>query len=173
VKTRPTFPRYIVFTDPFSIPVVSEQILFKVRTHIYRFPNLSPFQDPPPGRKPLIDFHCKYLAIERKMWHCVCVRACAALLYTISAFGQLSTKNAINKRFWQIRMYFETCHSSVVIAANVMLKKSFFSMCISYLRSRKLRLTTVGDPPRWPRDTPLSTKVSTTFRRQVVVAQSV
>jgi TRAP-type C4-dicarboxylate transport system permease small subunit len=34
-------------------------------------------------------------------------------------------------------------------------------------------LTTVGDPPRWPRDTPLSTKVGTKFRRQVAVAQSV
>jgi hypothetical protein len=32
---------------------------------------------------------------------------------------------------------------------------------------------TVGDPPRWPRDTPLSTKVDTKFRRQVAVAQSV
>jgi hypothetical protein len=34
-------------------------------------------------------------------------------------------------------------------------------------------LTTVGDPPRWPRDTPLSTKVDTKFRRQVAVDQSV
>jgi hypothetical protein len=41
------------------------------------------------------------------------------------------------------------------------------------LRSRKLRLTTVGDPPRWPRDTPLSTTIGTKFRRQVAVAQSV
>jgi hypothetical protein len=41
------------------------------------------------------------------------------------------------------------------------------------LRSRKLRLTTAGDPPRWPRDTPLSTKVGTKFRQQVAVAQSV
>jgi hypothetical protein len=40
-------------------------------------------------------------------------------------------------------------------------------------RSRKLRLTIVGDPPRLPRDTPLSTKVGTKFRRQVTVAQSV
>jgi hypothetical protein len=40
-------------------------------------------------------------------------------------------------------------------------------------RSRKLILTTVGDPPPWPRDTPLSTKVGTKFRRQVAVAQSV
>jgi hypothetical protein len=31
---------------------------------------------------------------------------------------------------------------------------------------------TVGDPPRWPRDTPLSTKVGTKFR-QVAVTQSV
>jgi hypothetical protein len=36
-----------------------------------------------------------------------------------------------------------------------------------------LFLSTVGDPPRWPRDTPLSTKVDTKFRRQVAVAQSV
>jgi hypothetical protein len=34
----------------------------------------------------------------------------------------------------------------------------------------KLRLTTAGDPPHWPRDTLLSTKVGTKFRRQVVVA---
>jgi hypothetical protein len=34
-------------------------------------------------------------------------------------------------------------------------------------------LTTVGDPPRWPRDTPLSTKVETKFRLQVAVDQSV
>jgi hypothetical protein len=38
------------------------------------------------------------------------------------------------------------------------------------LRSRKLRLTTVGDPLH---DTHLSTKVGTKFRRQVEVAQSV
>jgi hypothetical protein len=31
----------------------------------------------------------------------------------------------------------------------------------------------VGDPPRWPRDTPLFAKVDTTFRQQVAVAQSV
>jgi hypothetical protein len=31
------------------------------------------------------------------------------------------------------------------------------------VRSRKLRLTTVGDPPRWPRDTPLSAKIGTKF----------
>jgi hypothetical protein len=30
-------------------------------------------------------------------------------------------------------------------------------------------LTTVGDPPRLPRDTPLSTKVGTKFRLQVAV----
>jgi hypothetical protein len=35
------------------------------------------------------------------------------------------------------------------------------------------RLTTVGDPPRWSRDNPLSTKVGTKFRRQAAVAQSV
>jgi hypothetical protein len=34
-------------------------------------------------------------------------------------------------------------------------------------------LTTVGDPPRWPRDTLLSPEVDTKFRRQVAVAQSV
>jgi hypothetical protein len=37
----------------------------------------------------------------------------------------------------------------------------------------KLRLTTVGDPPRWQGDTPLSTNVDTKFRRQVAVDQSV
>jgi hypothetical protein len=31
----------------------------------------------------------------------------------------------------------------------------------------------VGDPLRWPRDTPLSTKIGTKFRWQVVVAQLV
>jgi hypothetical protein len=31
----------------------------------------------------------------------------------------------------------------------------------------------VGDPQRWPCDTPLSVKVGTKFRQQVVVAQSV
>jgi hypothetical protein len=41
------------------------------------------------------------------------------------------------------------------------------------VRSRKLRLTTVGDASRWPRDTPLSAKVGTKFRQQVAVAQSV
>jgi hypothetical protein len=41
------------------------------------------------------------------------------------------------------------------------------------LRSINLRLTTVGDLPRWTRDTPLSAKVGNKFRRQVAVAQSV
>jgi hypothetical protein len=41
------------------------------------------------------------------------------------------------------------------------------------LRSRKLRLTTVGDPSRWPRDTLLSTKVGSKFRRKLAVAQAV
>jgi hypothetical protein len=41
------------------------------------------------------------------------------------------------------------------------------------LRSRKLRSTTLWDPPRWPRDTPLSAKVGTKIRRQVPVAQLV
>jgi hypothetical protein len=48
----------------------------------------------------------------------------------------------------------------------------------SYLKGKsdsgiENRLTAVGSPPRWPRDTPLSTKVGTKFRRQVPVAQSV
>jgi hypothetical protein len=47
------------------------------------------------------------------------------------------------------------------------------NLCTFLDRSRKLKLTTVGDAPRWLRDTPLSTKVGTKFRRQVVVAQSV
>jgi hypothetical protein len=42
-----------------------------------------------------------------------------------------------------------------------------------HLMSRKLRLMTMRDPPRCPRDTPLSTKVGTKFRPQVAVAQSV
>jgi hypothetical protein len=41
-----------------------------------------------------------------------------------------------------------------------------------FYRSRKLTLTTVEDPPRWPHDTPLSTKVGTKFRRQVAVDES-
>jgi hypothetical protein len=36
-----------------------------------------------------------------------------------------------------------------------------------------LRLTTVGDPPHWPRDTPLSAKVGTKFHQQMGFAQSV
>jgi hypothetical protein len=40
-------------------------------------------------------------------------------------------------------------------------------------RSRKLRLTTVGDPLRLPCDTPLSAKFGTKFRQKVVVDQSV
>jgi hypothetical protein len=36
-------------------------------------------------------------------------------------------------------------------------------------RSRKLGLTTVADPPCWPRDIPLSTKLGTKFRQQVTV----
>jgi hypothetical protein len=35
------------------------------------------------------------------------------------------------------------------------------------------RITTVGDPPSWPSDTPLSAKVGTKFCRQVAAAQSV
>jgi hypothetical protein len=41
------------------------------------------------------------------------------------------------------------------------------------LWSKKLGLTTVGDPPCRPCDTPLSAKVGTKFRQQVAVAQSV
>jgi hypothetical protein len=41
------------------------------------------------------------------------------------------------------------------------------------LRSRKLRLMPVGDPPRRQRNTPLSAKVNTKFRRQVAVTQIV
>jgi hypothetical protein len=41
------------------------------------------------------------------------------------------------------------------------------------LRSRKLRLTAVWVPPRWPRDTPLSTEVGTKICLPVAVAQSV
>jgi hypothetical protein len=44
---------------------------------------------------------------------------------------------------------------------------------VVHCSSLRLRLTTVGDPPRRPRDTPLSTKAGTKFRRQVPVAQSV
>jgi hypothetical protein len=40
-------------------------------------------------------------------------------------------------------------------------------------RCNKLRSTTVGDPPRWPRDTPLSKNDGSKFRRQVAVAQLV
>jgi hypothetical protein len=49
----------------------------------------------------------------------------------------------------------------------------FPSLLGQVFRSRKLRLTTEGDPLRWPRDTPLSIKVGTKFRQQVAVAQSV
>jgi hypothetical protein len=51
--------------------------------------------------------------------------------------------------------------------------RSILQLMILLIRSRKLRLITVGDPPRWPRDAPLSTKVGTKFRRQMAVAQSV
>jgi hypothetical protein len=40
------------------------------------------------------------------------------------------------------------------------------------LRSRILRLTTVGDPPHRQRDTPLFTRVGAKFRRQLAVDQS-
>jgi hypothetical protein len=42
-----------------------------------------------------------------------------------------------------------------------------------YGRSRKLRLTTVGDPPHWPCNTPLPARLGIKFRQQVAVAQSV
>jgi hypothetical protein len=61
----------------------------------------------------------------------------------------------------------------IVIAANTSTVTLFNYTVFRALRSRKLRLTTVGDPPRWPRDTPLSTKVGTKFRREVAVAQLV
>jgi hypothetical protein len=38
---------------------------------------------------------------------------------------------------------------------------------------KQLGIKVVGDPPRWPRDTPLSTKVGIKFRRQAAVARSV
>jgi hypothetical protein len=62
-----------------------------------------------------------------------------------------------------------TCGLQVTkfICSFVLIKKLYKSICSA--RSRKLRLTTVGDPPRWPRDTPISTKVGTKFRRQVAV----
>jgi hypothetical protein len=41
------------------------------------------------------------------------------------------------------------------------------------LRSRKLRLITVGVPQRWQRETPQSTKDGTKIGRLVAVAQSV
>jgi hypothetical protein len=43
-----------------------------------------------------------------------------------------------------------------------LLRPHHFSFIMVY-RSRKLRLTTVGDPPHLPRDTRLSTKVGTKF----------
>jgi hypothetical protein len=49
---------------------------------------------------------------------------------------------------------------------------AYFIYIYIYIRSRKLRFRTVRDPPRWPRDTLLSTKVDTKFHRQVAVAQS-
>jgi hypothetical protein len=50
-----------------------------------------------------------------------------------------------------------------------------FDFVVMFIASRsiKLRLTTVGDSPRWQRDTPLSTIGGTKFRRQVAVAQSI
>jgi hypothetical protein len=43
----------------------------------------------------------------------------------------------------------------------------------SAFRSRKLRITAMGVPPRRPLDTPLSAKVGTKIRPPVAVGQSV
>jgi hypothetical protein len=59
-------------------------------------------------------------------------------------------------------------YASVIVRLQTKDHRVFF-VCVLCV----LRLTTVGDPPRWPCDTPLSTKVDTKFRRQVAVAQSV
>jgi hypothetical protein len=64
-------------------------------------------------------------------------------------------------------------HTAVYIVLETCYVDFIIPKFSSLLRSRKLRLTVVGDPARWPRDTPLSTKVGTTFRRQVAVAQSI
>jgi hypothetical protein len=40
-------------------------------------------------------------------------------------------------------------------------------------QSRKMRLTTMADLPRWPHDIPLSAKVGIKFFQQVAVAQLV
>jgi hypothetical protein len=58
-------------------------------------------------------------------------------------------------------------------AGSCVLISWYFTLWVMRLRSRKLRLTTVGDQPRWPHNTPLSTKVGTKFRRQVAAAQLV
>jgi hypothetical protein len=55
----------------------------------------------------------------------------------------------------------------------VMIFFFFKAVLIILIRFAIALLTTVGDPPLWPRDSPLSTKVGTKFRRQVAVAQSV
>jgi hypothetical protein len=49
----------------------------------------------------------------------------------------------------------------------------FLLRVLTSLRSRKLRLTTVGDLPRWPHNTPLWIKVGTKFCQQVAFAQPV
>jgi hypothetical protein len=42
---------------------------------------------------------------------------------------------------------------------------------MSHSGLENLRLTTVGDPPRWPRHTLLSAEVDTKFRRQVAIVR--
>jgi hypothetical protein len=86
---------------------------------------------------------------------------------------------------WRISRYsifefhFESLISRSVAEISITTLLSFFSShhilipLSTFVRSRKLRLTTVGDLPRWPRDTPLSAEVDTKFRRQVTVAQSI
>jgi hypothetical protein len=53
------------------------------------------------------------------------------------------------------------------------LKANHLSLASEIDREFNYKLQVLGDPPRWPRDTPLSTKVDTKFRRQVAVDQSV
>jgi hypothetical protein len=62
---------------------------------------------------------------------------------------------------------------ALILIPNIVLSNAVIVIQpVGHKRSRKPRLTTVGDLPRWPRDTPLSTKVGTKFRLQVAVAQS-
>jgi hypothetical protein len=66
-------------------------------------------------------------------------------------------------------MWYITTHRNLPFPFHLSLKESEYDC----LRSRKLRLTTMGDLLHSPRDTPLSAKVGTKFHRQVVVAKSV